>query len=109
MKHICTVHFFPENTNTNYEQTYHIYLHKNEIWIESLRGKTISQNISKMFIDILKEIGYKESDCVYWEHDSYCYHGWDITDIMKRPLFNLPDHFDFFIGDEDNGVPYVDN
>ena len=30
----------------------------------------------------------------------------DITDIMKIPIINIPDIFDFYIGDDHNGIIY---
>ena len=85
---------------------YDLYRDYNEMTIKKEDTVIMRTSPSILFIDALKQIGYTEKDCVYWEFSSYCYDGWDITDIMKIPIINIPDIFDFYIGDKENGVPY---
>jgi hypothetical protein len=106
LKHLSTIYFYhkePDNLDT-----YEVYRDYNEMTIKKEDHVIMRSSPAILWVDILKKIGYKESDCVYWEHNSYCYDGWDIKDIMKRKIINFPDRFDFFIGDDYTGLPYID-
>jgi hypothetical protein len=103
-KHLSTIYFYQDEIDTS--DTYEIYRDQNEMIMKKEDNTIMKSSPAILWIDVLKKIGYKESDCVYWQHNSYCYEGWDITDIMKRPIINFPDYFEFFIGDDDNGISY---
>jgi hypothetical protein len=104
LKHLSTIYFYRKETDIL--DTYEVYRDHNEMTIKKENTIIMLYPSTILWIDLLKTIGYTEKDCVYWEYSSYCYDGWDITDIMKRPIMNFPDSFDFFIGDEESGIFY---
>jgi hypothetical protein len=103
-KHLSTIYFYKKETDN--VDIYDLYRDYNETTIKKEDTVIMTSSPNILFIDALKQIGYTEKDCVYWEYNSYCYDGWDITDIMKIQIINIPDIFDFYIGDNKNGVPY---
>lgn len=103
-KHLATIYFYHKEMDN--ADIYELYREYNEMTVTKQDTLIMTSCPTILFIDVLKKIGYQETDCVYWEFSSYCYDGWDITDIMKRPIINFPDKFEFFIGDKENGVSY---
>ena len=114
LKHISTIYFYHKTVidsdlsgkETDVLDTYEIYRDSTEMTIKKEDTVIMTSYPTILFIDVLKKIGYQETDPVYWDFSSYCYDGWDITDIMKRPMIKFPDKFEFFIGDTENGISY---
>ncbi len=103
MREICTIYFYQEEDT----KIYTVFLGEDHSMVQRGEEKMILP-VTIKFVDLLKHIGYTNSEPVYWDYESYCYHNWDITDIMNRNINNFPDTFEFCIGDEDNGVVYND-